>query len=100
MVLLEAIAAGSLAPLRSQPDLQRLVVYVMLGIMVAMAVLVFFLIVWFARTRPGLLFNPQDIDKSVHYALYGTADQPRPPDTDQGLWVVLDDALGQQDEEP
>lgn len=78
MVLLQAIAGGTLFGLKSQPDVQQVVALMMVGSISAVTVLVVGLVAYFALTRPGLLFNPRDIDPSVHMDLYGS-EPPKPP---------------------
>ena len=79
MVLLEAIAAAALIPLKSQPDLQTVVVVMMVASIGLITILVVGMIALFAWKRPGLLFNPRDIDPSVHAILYGPEDTPTVP---------------------
>lgn len=78
MVLLEGIAAAALVPLQSQPDLQRILVFTIVATISVLTVMIVGLIVYFARTNPGLLFNPGDIDPSVHLSLYGQGENQQP----------------------
>lgn len=70
MVLLEGIAAGALVPLSTQPQLQALLVYLIVGTVLLLVLTVIGLIIYITKTNIGLLFNPQDIDPSVHRMLY------------------------------
>jgi hypothetical protein len=78
MVLLEAIAGGTLFGLKSQPAVQQIMAFMMVGSISAATLLVLWLIVYFAIKRPGLLFNPRDIESSVHMNLYGFRESPMP----------------------
>ena len=79
MVLLDAIAAGALFPLKDQPELQRYVVLLSIGSIGLITLLVCGLVIYFAIRRPGLLFSPTDIDPAVHMDLYGPGDRPTVP---------------------
>jgi hypothetical protein len=70
MVLLQGVTAGALVAVDSEPELQRILVYLMVSVTAIITVLVVSLISYFAIRNPGLLFNPQDIDSSVHSRLY------------------------------
>jgi hypothetical protein len=90
MVLLQAIAGGTLFGLKSQPAVQQIVALMMVGSISAVTVLVVGLVAYFALTRPGLLFNPRDIDPSVHWDLYGSGEPPKLPYPDiSGVSFVL-----------
>ncbi len=79
MVLIDAIAASALVPLRSQPDLQKIVVLALVSSIGLVTLVVCGLIVFLAIRRPGLLFSPADIDPSIHADLYGPRDEPQVP---------------------
>lgn len=70
MVLLQGIAAAALVPLESQPDLQRLLVWMMVGVTIAITLVVVIVVLWFAFRNPGLLFSPRDISPEAHIPLY------------------------------
>ncbi|MSQ06081.1 MAG: hypothetical protein EXR54_07455 [Dehalococcoidia bacterium] len=70
MVLLHGIAAGALVAVRSQPVLQWMLVIMMVSLTDLITLLVLWIVWHFARTRPGLLFSPQDINPAVHGRLY------------------------------
>ena len=95
MVLLEAVLLGALVPLRDQPTLQTLVVYALISSVGLITLLVAGLIVFFAIRRPGLLFNPRDIDPSVHAELYGPEDTLVPTQP-YGIFFELEDGEGQE----
>lgn len=77
MVFLEGIATSALIPLSSQPHLQALLVYLMVVSIGVITLVIVIVVAWFAFTNPGLLFNPQDIDRSVHLPLYGPSESPQ-----------------------
>jgi len=58
-------------PLAGQPELQERLVWLMIGTVSVVTICVVGLIVHLTRRSPGLLFNPQDIDRAVHLGLYG-----------------------------
>lgn len=76
MVLLQGIAAASLVPLGSQPELQRLIVWMMVAATSAIALVLIIVVLWFTFRNPGLLFSPRDISPAAHISLYS-----RPPAT-------------------
>ena len=76
MVLLQAIAGGSLFGLQSQPTIQWVIVIMMVACISAITCLVIWLVIYFALKRPGLLFSPRDIESSVHMDLYGSSESP------------------------
>ena len=78
MVLVDGIATAALVPLQSEPNLQRILVWMMVGVTSAITLVVIFVVVWFTVKSPGLLFNPQDIDPNVHSDLYGPSAPPEP----------------------
>lgn len=72
VVLIQGIAAGALVAVQSQPTLQCILIYVISGVTVLFVLLVIWLIihiVWVIK-NPALLFNPRDIDPSVHPLIY------------------------------
>ncbi|MBI4312722.1 MAG: hypothetical protein HY681_13210 [Chloroflexi bacterium] len=71
MVFLEGISGATLFALQNQPQLQKYIVFMMIGTIGAITITILSIIIKFAFTRPGLLFNPQDIDPSAHVLLYG-----------------------------
>ena len=75
MVFLQGIAAAALVPLSAQPDLQRIVVIMMVVATSGITLVVLVIVSLFAWKKPGLLFNPQDIDPSVHVGLYGPSER-------------------------
>ena len=79
MVLLDAIAAGALFPLKDQPELQRYVVFLLIGSIGLITLLVCGLVIYFAIRRPGLVFSPTDIDPAAHMHLYGPGERPTAP---------------------
>ncbi len=82
MVLLQGIAAAALVPLESQPDLQRLLVWLMVGVTIAITSVVVIVVLWFTFRRPGLLFSPRDISMQAHLELYSPGSPiPRTPPT-------------------
>jgi len=91
MVLLEGIAAAALIPLKSQPGLQTAVVIMMVASIGLLTILVIGMIALFAWKRPGLLFNPRDIDPSVHPILYGAGEAPNVPPPQSVSLVVRDE---------
>lgn len=70
LVLLQGISAGALAVLRDQPTLQFILVITMVAIAAVVTGVVAFVVIRFALRNPGLLFNPGDIESSVHQYLY------------------------------
>ena len=70
MVLLQGIAAAALVPLESQPDLQRVIVWMMVVVTSAIVLVLVVVVLWFAFRNPGLLFNPKDISPEAHVPLY------------------------------
>jgi hypothetical protein len=89
MVLLEGAAVGALATLGSQPELQRMLVFMMVVTISAVTILVIVLISGFAIKSPGLLFNPRDIDPSAHQALYAPNEKPRIPTVSDEISFTL-----------
>lgn len=84
MVLLEAIAGGTLFALKSPLLIQQVVALMMVVSISAITVLVIWMIVYFALKRPGLLFNPRDIAPSVHRELYAPGETPEVPIAEPG----------------
>lgn len=85
MVFLEGIVAAALVPLAGQPALQEKLVGMMIVTVSMVTLGVLLLVGYLAVKRPALLFNPQDLDPSVHFAVYGPGDplqgaRPLPPD--------------------
>ena len=70
MILLQGIAAAALVPLQSQPDLQLILVRLVVGVTSILTSVVVIVVLWFAFKNPGLLFSPRDIDPRVHVDLY------------------------------
>jgi len=78
MVLLESVVTASLFALRSQPHLQEIMVWLMVGTIGSITFSIIVIVVLFALKNPGLLFNPRDLHPSVHTALYGRGESPIP----------------------
>lgn len=72
LVLLQGISAGAIAVLQNQAILQFILVITMVIIAVVITGVVTFVVIRFTLRNPGLLFNPQDIDPSVHKTLYAS----------------------------
>ena len=53
MILLQGIAAAALVPLQSQPDLQLILVWMMVGVTVAITSVVVIVVLWFALKTRG-----------------------------------------------
>jgi len=72
VVLIQGIAAGALATVHSQPTLQFILVIIISIVTVSFTGLIFWLILHIVRTlkNPALLFNPKDIDPTVHPLIY------------------------------
>ena len=68
---MKAVAARALVLLDSQPTLRLILVIMILSTTSTITALVAVIVGWFAFTRRGLLFSPQDIDPAVHFELYG-----------------------------
>ena len=79
MVLLQGIVAGALIPLQGHPWHQLVLVVVMAVGVVVVTGVVGYVVIYFARYNPSFLFDPRDIDASVHQLLYGAADKSVPP---------------------
>lgn len=73
MVLLQGIAAAALIPVSSQPELQRVLVWMMVAVTSVIAGVVTVVVLWFTFKNPGLPFNPKDISPEAHLDLYGSS---------------------------
>jgi hypothetical protein len=72
VVLIQAISAGALFAIRSQIALQWILVILIAIVTLAFTTLVIWLVVHLTHRDPAYLFNPQDIDPSVHRAIYAS----------------------------
>ena len=61
LVVLEGIAAGTLFALDSDPLLRLAIVATMIFVLVSVTVVVLGIAIYFAKTKPGFLFNRADI---------------------------------------
>ena len=71
MVLLQSIAAAALLPLFSQPELQRILVWMMVAVTGALTLVVTIMVLYFTFWKPELLFSARDINPAIHHDLYG-----------------------------
>ena len=102
MVLLQGIAAAALVPLDAQPELQRILVWMMVAVTCALTIVVIIMVLWFTFRRPELLFSPRDINPDVHSDVYGHYNLSSPSSAPRDLrpiprefvtFEVADDAL-------
>ena len=99
MVLLQGIATAALVPLQSQADLQRLIVWMMVGSISVITLGVVVVVLWFAFRNPGLLFNPRDISPEVHLPLYSSGSRvPDVPPSVPQQSVTFEVSPGEHDE--
>ncbi len=65
MVFLQGVAAAALVPLEDQPGLRVALVVMMIVATSAITITVLYIVVYFAHTKPGLLFPIGDLDPDV-----------------------------------
>ena len=70
MVLMQGISVGALAVVKDQLVLQYVLVSIIGLVLITVTGLVCYLILHFAKSNPGLLFNPRDITPEIHRDLY------------------------------
>ncbi len=70
MVLLHGIVALALWPTNGSDDLQRMLIWAMIGNVSFMSVAIASLVGYLAWKKPWYLFSPSDIDPSAHRDLY------------------------------
>lgn len=70
MVLLHGIVALALVPTNGSDELQRMLVWTMIGNVSFMSVAIAVLVGYLAWREPAYLFSPSDIDPSAHPDLY------------------------------
>ena len=100
LVVLEGIAAGTLFALDSDPLLRLAIVATMIFVLVSVTVVVLGIAIYFAKTKPGFLFNPADIarlSESTQQSLFpNTSSLTLEPHTPQTSVVIsnIPDWLG------
>lgn len=97
MVLLEGIAAAALVPLEGQPELQRMLVWLMIGVTSAITAVVIVVVLRFTFRNPGLLFSPRDINPEAHISLYSPGGSIPKPETDKLHGDISFEVSGERD---